>query len=193
MTLPRLSTRYLLTFVCSAFTMSACHDTVVAPASLVSITVTGDPGALAIGATQQFTATGRDANGSPVAITPVWTVEVGGGTINGTGLFTAGTTAGTFTNSVTATVAGVAGSASVTVTAGALTSISVTPNPVTLAIGATQQFTATGRDASGNVIAMVPVWSVVAGGGTINGTGLFSAGTTAGTFTNSVTATVAGV
>jgi hypothetical protein len=72
--------------------------------------------------------------------------------------------------------------------------ITVTPNPVTLVIGATQTFTAVGRDASGNVVVINPSWSVTAGGGSIpNGTtGLtapFTAGNTTGTFPNTVRAT----
>jgi hypothetical protein len=77
----------------------------------------------------------------------------------------------------------------VTVASGPLATIEVTPDPVTLAIDATQQFSAVGRDAGGNVVAMTPVWSVEALGGTISGAGLFTAGTTAGTFTNTVQAT----
>jgi len=73
-------------------------------------------------------------------------------------------------------------------TPAALATISVTPN-ATLTINGTQQFAAVGKDASGNVVAITPTWSVVAGGGTIGTTGLFTAGTAAGTFTNTVKAT----
>jgi hypothetical protein len=65
----------------------------------------------------------------------------------------------------------------------------VTPNPDTTAIGATQQFTAVGRDGNGNTTTFTPVWSVVNGGGSIDSTGRFTAGSTAGTFTNTVKAT----
>jgi hypothetical protein len=76
------------------------------------------------------------------------------------------------------------------VTAGPLATITVTPNPVTLAINTQQQFTAVGRDGSGNVVSITPVWSVVNGGGTIDaGTGLFTAGGATGTFNNTVRAT----
>ena len=74
----------------------------------------------------------------------------------------------------------------------AIGTLTVTPNPVTLAVGATQQFAAIGRDASNNIVPIVPVptWSVVASGGTINsGTGLFTAGIVTGTFTNTIRAT----
>jgi subtilisin family serine protease len=161
--------------------------------TVATITVTPNPVSLAPGATQQFTATGRDAAGNVVPITPTWAVVAGGGTINGNGLFTAGTVPGTYTNTVTASSGGVTGTATVTVTAGALASIEVTPNPATVATQAMQQFTATGKDANGNSVAITPTWSVVAGGGAIDGNGLFTAGTVAGTYTNTVTATSGGV
>jgi hypothetical protein len=69
-----------------------------------------------------------------------------------------------------------------------LATITVTPANPTVAAGGTQQFTAVGKDASGNVVAISPTWSVASGGGTIDNNGLFTAGSTAGTFTNTITA-----
>lgn len=177
---------------CSGKTVFA--TVIITPGPLNTITVTPNPSTLAPGATQQFTAVGRDANNNVVAITPVWTVVAGGGTINSsTGLFTAGPTSGTFTNTVVATFGGKSGSATVIVTPGPLNTITVTPNPATLAPGAVQQFTAVGTDANGNVVAITPVWTVVAGGGSINAsTGVFTAGPTQGTYTNTVVATSGG-
>ncbi|MHB1095504.1 MAG: hypothetical protein ACYC3F_04960 [Gemmatimonadaceae bacterium] len=181
------------TVVATAAGVSGDATVLVMTGALASITVTPSSAALPINGTQSFTAVGRDAGGNVVALTPTWSVVAGGGTIDGSGLFTAGTTPGTYTNTVRATSGAVAGSASVTVATGALASIVVAPNPVTLPIGGTQSFTAVGRDAGGNVVAMTPVWTVAAGGGAISGAGLFTAGTVPGTFTNSVTATSGGV
>src|ERR1019366_3763012 len=74
-------------------------------------------------------------------------------------------------------------------------SITVSPNPSNLSAGGTQTFTAVGKDAGGNVVVIVPVWSVVnATAGSINsGTGLFTAGTVSGPYLNTVQATSAGV
>ena len=156
---------------------------------LATITVTPNPASLIINGTQQFVAVGKDANGNVLTITPTWSVVAGGGTISSTGLFTAGLTAGTFTNSVQATSGTISGTATVPVLAGALATITVTPGPVSLAINATQQFTAVGRDIGNNIVAITPVWSVVASGGSISATGMFTAGVAAGTFTNTVKAT----
>jgi len=175
---------------CTGHTVFA--TVVITPGPLNTITVTPNPSTLASGATQQFTAVGRDANNNVVAITPVWTVVAGGGAINSsTGLFTAGPTQGTYTNTVVATSGGKSGSATVIVTPAPLASITVTPNPATVQTNGTQQFVAVGRDAGGNVVAITPVWSIgAAGGGTIDpSTGLFTAGGTTGTFNNTVIAT----
>src|SRR5690606_7703551 len=128
--------------------------------------------------TQQYVAVGRDASNNVVAITPTWSVVNGGGTISGSGLFTAGTTLGLYANTVQATVGALSGTADATVVAGAVTTITVTPNPRTLTVGATQQFTAVGRDAGNNIVPITPVWSVTNSGGTINASGLFTAGAT---------------
>jgi len=179
----------IIAVTCSGITVNATITVTAGP--LATITVTPNPATLAIGAVQQFTAVGKDASGNVVAITPVWSVAAGGGTIvAGTGVFTAGTVTGTFTNTVVATSGAISGNATVIVTAGPLLTITVTPNPATMATGATQQFTAVGRDASNNVVAITPVWSVTNGGGTIDaGSGLFTAGALPGTFTNTVRAT----
>jgi hypothetical protein len=91
--------------------------TVRAPApALATITVTPNPASLLTYGTQQFSATGRDANGAVFAISPVWRVVNGGGSIDSTsGLFTAGSTTGTFNNTVVATSGSISGSATVTV------------------------------------------------------------------------------
>ena len=169
---------------------SGTATVIVIAGPLASITLTPSPVSLGVGATQQYTAVGKDAGGNVVAITPTWSVVSGGGTVNATGLFTAGTALGTFTNTVQASSGGITANATVTVTAGPLATITVSPNPKTLAAGATQTFTATGADAAGNAVAITPVWSVVNGGGTIDAsTGVFTAGAAGGTFTNTVKAT----
>ncbi len=182
---------FTVAVTCSGITATA--TVIVSPGALLTITVTPNPATLAIGATQQFTAVGKDANGNIVAITPVWSTVNPPGSINaGTGLFTAGNTTGTFPNTVRATQGTIFGTATVIVVAGPLFTITVTPNPDTLAVNTTQQFTAVGKDAGGNVVPIPPplVWSVVNGGGSIvANTGLFTAGAVTGTFTNTIKAT----
>jgi len=164
---------YTNTVQAAAQGRTATATVTVTVGPLATITVTPNPQTLAPGALQQFAAVGRDAAGNIVSFSPVWSVSTaGGGTINNAGMFTAGNTAGTFTNTVVASSGSITGTATVTVSPGPLTTITVTPSPATLAVGATQQFTAVGRDANGNAVLITPTWSVAAGGGTINSTGL---------------------
>ena len=184
---------YTNTVVATCRGISATATVIVTAGPLATITVTPNP-TLVIGTQQQFTAAGKDAFGNTVAITPVWTATNPPGTIvAASGLFTAGNTLGVFANSVTATSGTISGNATVTVIAGPVATITVTPNPATMATGAQQQFTAVGRDAGGNVVPITPVWTTTNPPGTINSsTGLFTAGTTTGTFLDAVTATSGG-
>jgi len=179
----------VIAVTCSGITVNVTITVTAGP--LLTITVTPNP-TLVIGGTQQFTAVGRDASGNVVAITPVWSTVNPPGSINATGFFTAGNTIGTFANTVRATQGTIFGTATVIVIAGPLFTITVTPNPDTLVIGGTQQFTAVGKDAGLNVVPIPPplVWSVVNSGGSIvAATGLFTAGGATGTFANTVRAT----
>ncbi|MEO8621373.1 MAG: hypothetical protein ABI625_09930 [bacterium] len=145
----------------------------------------------------------KDALGNSVA-TPG--VVVTASITSGNGLLTNATAttdaAGTATFSGL-TITGVAGSfvlgfsapsytavslGAVLVSAGAITQLAVTPSPASVVTGATQQFTAVGKDASNNVVAISPQWAVVNNGGTIDGSGLFTAGTAASTYPNTVRA-----
>jgi hypothetical protein len=189
LTLPALFTRMALALSCATVLIAGCDVHGVSdPGALFSITVTPNV-TMAVASTQQFAAVGADADDAPVGITPVWSVIAGGGTINSTGLFTAGNTPGVYNATVQATSDGMSGTANVTVIIGVLTTITVTPDPDTLDAGTTQQFTAVGRDAGNNIVAITPTWTVTNGGGTIGVGGLFTAGGVAGSFSNTVRAT----
>ena len=177
------------TVVATAGGISGAATITVTAGELASITVSPTPATLSPLATQRFTATGLDANGNPVAITPSWSVTAGGGAIDGAGLFTAGAAVGTFGNTVRANVGTIGGTATVVVVSGPVTSLAIQPVATTLAANGTQRFVAVGSDAFGNTQPVVAVWTVVAGGGTIASDGLFVAGRASGTFTNTVHAT----
>jgi hypothetical protein len=84
--------------------------------TLTSVTVVPASANVAINETQSFTATGRDQFAAALTNQPAFAWEVsGGGTINSSGLFTAGVTVGG-PHTVTATNGGKSGAASVTVT-----------------------------------------------------------------------------
>jgi len=75
------------------------------------ITVSPDPVTVVFEENQSFVASGHDADGNPVSITPVWSTDIG--TIDTTGLFTAQHKPGTGT--VTATSGTINGTANVTI------------------------------------------------------------------------------
>jgi len=91
------------------------------PGALASIVVTPDPATLVTGETQQFTATGYDADSNPIPnLAVTWDVVNGGGTITQGGLFSAGATPGTYAGTVRASFGGFEGTATVEVVAPAL-------------------------------------------------------------------------
>jgi uncharacterized protein YjdB len=158
---------------------------------VATVTVTPATSTLQIGGTVQLTATLRDAGGNALTgRTTTWTSSnTTAATVSATGLVTA-RAAGTAT--ITATSEGKSGTASVTVSQPAVASVTVSPTSATIETGATRQFTATMRDASGNVLSGRAVtWSssptAVA---TISGSGLATA---QGAGTATITATSEGV
>jgi hypothetical protein len=197
---PRLIARLALSVPLAALLFVGCeHAGTTGPVlgSLAVLTVSPNPQALSVGGTQTFTATGKDANGNAVTVSPAptWSVvtATSGSIVAGTGAFTAGTLVGTFANTVQATSGGISGFATVSVSSGALASITVIPNPTTMVTGTSQTFTAVGRDASGNLVTISPApnWTVVtaASGAIVAGTGAFTAGVTPALYTNTIKVT----
>jgi uncharacterized protein (TIGR03382 family) len=145
------------------------------------------------GATAAFSVVGRDSSGAQVPVTSTWSIVSGGGSINGSGIFTAGTMAGTFANTVRVESNGLTAFASVQVSPGPVLMVTVTPATAMVQAGATRQFTAEARDAFSNVVPVGFTWSAQPAAGTINAGGLFTAGMTPGAFPNAVTASASGV
>ncbi len=78
--------------------------------------------------------------------------------------------------------------------AGPLDHIVVTPASATVAVGGSQQYIAQGYDADDNPIPNLPfTWAVVNGGGTINTSGLFTAGSAEGMFPDTLEASFGGI
>jgi ice-binding like protein len=104
----------------TAFASACGSRDASSPNSLASIAVSPDPQTLAPGATVQLTATGTDEAGNPMPITPAWSVVNSGGSVDASsGLFTAGSTTGTFAKSVKASSGGKSGAATIIVAADA--------------------------------------------------------------------------
>jgi hypothetical protein len=135
---------------------------------------------LAAGSTQQFQAqaTWSDGQSRPVSVT----YSATGGTISVGGLFAAGQIAGTFAVIATCSC-GRADTSVVLVTsapAATLTSLTISPKPVSMSTGSVLQFTASALWSNGGTSLPPLTWSAT--GGTISSGGLYSAGSTAGTY-----------
>ena len=169
--------------------------------NLTSIVLSPINPSIPINTAQQLTATGTYGDGSSRDLTAVvtWSSStIANATVDVTGLVK-GIAAGSAT--ITATLGSVSQSSSVTITAPSITSISVTPEDVTLAIGISQQFTASAIYSDGSIQDLVSgvTWaSSTTSVATIDNKGLASilaADTTTitatvGSFTDSTTITV---
>jgi beta-glucanase (GH16 family) len=171
--------------------------TVTQPASvLTTINVTPASATVNTLATQQYSAVGIDQYGNNMSPQPTFTWSVsGGGTISSSGLFTAGSSAGG-PYTVTASSGGVSGTGSVTLTLApaVLSKINVTPSTGTVVTYGALQYSAVGLDQYGNNVSPQPTftWSTTGGGSINSGTGLYTAGGTAGG-PYTVTATSGGI
>src|ERR1019366_9009780 len=123
----------------------------VTPIPVASLTVTPTIASLAIGATQQLTATTLDANGNTLSGRGVtWgTSDATKATVSASGLVTA-VAPGTAT--ITATSETKRDRTPITVNPIPVAPVTVTPATATLVIGATQQLTAATLDANGNTL-----------------------------------------
>lgn len=158
-------------------------------------TVTLSPIAVAVGGTEQLEAMVTDQYGNQVSdVELVWTVtDEDVASVTQAGLLTAGEMVGSFVEVVEVQVT--QGEvvrmavASVDITPGPLEQIVIAPNLADIGMEITQQFVAVGADKYGNRISGLSfTWSVQNGGGTINSSGLFTAGDTPDTYGDSIKA-----
>jgi alpha-tubulin suppressor-like RCC1 family protein/uncharacterized protein YjdB len=132
---------------------------VLPPTTVSSVQILPSSAVLAVGGTQQLNATARDSAGSVITgRSVIWSsANLAVAQVSATGLVT-GVAPGT--TNVTATVDGRTAAASVVVQ-GPVTSLAVSPATSTIALGGTQAFIATAKDALGQVVTGRPVtWAV---------------------------------
>ncbi len=129
--------------------------------TLSSISVSPSSASLSVNGTQQFTATGHYSDSSTKDLTnsATWSSSNSGVASVTSGGLATGVAAGTST--ITATSGSKSGTATVTVAAANLTSITVSPATASIEAGATQQFTATGHydDSSTRDLTSSVTWS----------------------------------
>jgi uncharacterized protein YjdB/alpha-tubulin suppressor-like RCC1 family protein len=163
------------TFLDTPWPVCAHSGTIVpVPAPVASVTVSPATASIAVGGTQQFAATLKDASGNTLSgRTVTWsTSNASIATVNSATGVATGVAAGTAT--ITATSEGQGGTAAVTVNPVPVASVTVSPGSSTINVGATVQLTATTKDANGNVLTgRVITWSTSNSAlATVNATGV---------------------
>lgn len=154
---------------------SSVKTTFAVTVDAVDISVTPTTAMVLPNATQAF---GSSVTGTTNTNVTWSVVEVGGGSINGSGLYTAPATPGTYTVKATS-AADNTKIATAAVTVPSPVTISIAPKTATVGGGLTQQFTA----AVGNTTNTSVTWTVSeAGGGSVSSTGLYTAPATPGTY-----------
>ncbi|MGC1872116.1 MAG: Ig-like domain-containing protein [Acidobacteriaceae bacterium] len=180
----------------SGMSGTAMLTVTAATKTITAIAVTPANPSITAGATQQFTATATYSDNSTanVTSTATWTSSnKAAATISAAGLATA-VAAGSST--ITASLSGVNGTAVLSVTAAVaktITSIAVTPATPSIALGATQQFTATATyndNSTANVSSTVNWTAANQDVATVNSAGL---ATSVASGSTSITASVGGV
>jgi uncharacterized protein YjdB len=163
---------------------------IVSAGTISSVTVSPNTLSLTAGGTRQLSATPKDGSGNVLTgQTIAWSsADPAIGAVSSSGMVTAGH-AGTTT--ITAAAGGMHGTAALTVVAGAVSSVSVTPGSASIVAGATQQFAASAKDGSGNVVSGQTItWSTSnAGVAAVSASGLV---TGAHTGTATITAASSG-
>jgi hypothetical protein len=146
--------------------------------SVVSLTVSPDPASVQPGKTVQLKAIAKFSNGTTGTTAVAWTAS--GGTVSSTGLYTAGSSTGTYSATATAKGTTVKDAAAVKVAWPTVTKLVISPSSTLLLTGATKQFTATATWSDGVSRSVSLAWSAT--GGTVSTSGYYKAGTTTGTY-----------
>jgi hypothetical protein len=151
---------------------------------LIALQVSPDSMSLSEGAAHTYTAEGLLADGSTAAVGVTWAAT--GGTIDAGGVFTAGNVAGKYRVVATKSSGTLADTSVVTVTvpvtapAPTLATVILSPASTSLSTFNTKQFAAYGRNSVGDSVAVAVTYAAT--GGTISSAGLYTAGSTGGTF-----------
>jgi hypothetical protein len=157
------------------------------PPQVIDFTVSPDTAWLARGATRTFTAQAKLADSTMAEVGVTWSAT--GGTIDPGGVYTAGTAAGRFRAIATNGSSGLADTAAIVIDSTAtpvddqtptLAAVHVTPDTASLVSGGTQRFVAQGRMSDGSTSTVSATYTAT--GGSIDSTGMFTAGSLAGTF-----------
>ncbi|MDQ1389445.1 MAG: trimeric autotransporter adhesin, partial [Acidobacteriaceae bacterium] len=182
-------------------TVSASTALIVTEVPLVSINVNPAVANVAMGTTQQFTATGTYSDSSVQDITATVHWSSSDGTLatvsNDTGTAGLASTLGSGAVTILASSGTISGFANLTVTPAALMSIAVSPQNPSIALGASQHFTAIGTFSDGSTqdLTSTATWdsSTAAAAVISNSPGTQGLATSAGVGLTTITATLGSI
>jgi len=136
------------TITATSGSISASTSLAVTSATLISISVTPANPSIALGTTQHFTATGNYSNNTTQNLSTTVTWNSSSAAVaaisNAAGSNGLATSVAAGSTTITATLGSISGSTTLTVTSATLVSIAITPTNPSIALGAKQQFNATG-------------------------------------------------
>jgi Bacterial Ig-like domain (group 2) len=185
------------TITATTGSVSGSTTLTVTSAALVSIAINPQTSTVTLGTTQQFTATGTFTDGTTQDLTQSghWSsTVVSVATISNT-TDTAGlaSTLGTGTTTIGISSGAISATATLVVNPAALVSIAINPQAPTIALGTTQQFTATGTytDGTAQDLATVVTWNSSSATVAIisNAAGSYGLATSSGQGTATISAT----
>ena len=162
------------------------------PPTLDYILLSPNSAALTPGDTLAFSATAYDTNGEEMSVDFTWSVANGGGTIDDSGIFTAGDTTGVFENTVVVSSGDKSALATIMVEEPPLFASYIIINPISATIKPNETFQFTGKvytEDEKEIPFAEPTWELADGGGSIDSdSGLFTAGDKEGIYVNSIVA-----
>jgi hypothetical protein len=169
-------------------------DLEVTPAAANTLELTPDPFVVAAGSTTSVEVTAYDVYGNPFTPEVNWTVNPNAGEVDADNEFVAGQVIGTYSEALIARVGTAELIVDVDVVPAAVAALNVQPSPLFVSANSSVQLNAQPVDRFNNPVPNTAItWSVEAGGGQVSSSGLFTAGTQAGVFTESLVASGGGV
>ena len=148
--------------------------------TVVKIAISPDPATVQTTGSTRFVATGVLSDGSKVSTRVTWSAT--GGKIDSTGFYVAGSVTGKYRVLAKSLYTELVDTSAVTVTTevSSVTAVTISPSSVTLASGASQHFTASARLSDGTSQSTNITYQAT--GGTIDPSGLYTAGSTGGAY-----------
>jgi hypothetical protein len=153
--------------------------------NIVAVSVSPDTTTLGPGGSASFAVVGVLSDGTTVAVGADWRAT--GGAVDAAGVYTAGTTAGSYQVIAANTDGTLADTATVTITAPpppppapTIDQVILSPGALSLGTGTTARLAAYGRNSLGDSVVVEVTYSAT--GGSISSDGLYTAGQTGGSF-----------